>query len=595
MNKVISICYNNIIHVLNNYTIEEFIKEKKIQQSDIVLSNESLKKTIKKTGIKTLYFYKNYNKKYIIPEEIETIININGQDINNLPLSVHTIYITSDTIFIHPIKSHIKHIIFNTTSNQWYCDSNCDTNKLIFEENSKLESIEFGSGYNHPIDDLPNTIKKLCLGSRFNQIINKLPESLEELLFNDTSCSSHQRNFEYNMDLNDALEKCINLKNLCLPQKYNQPLNKLPESLKKLTLLTKIFNPVYDNDIILPPYLEEFNCENIFFNRNINFPNTLQILKGGTFNILNSDCFDNTNLKILKIKILENCVLNNLPVTLEVLQINNSFNSNINLINLINLKELYIDNFNNYYTLKNENSLNLSSLTNLKKLYVKFLNCIDVMNLPTSLEDLECNLIHSESCPIKFPDSIKKLKISISEKHNFIFPSNIQKLKIDINFLYNRYNKQIIFLSLLNLSNTLKELDLSTCSGGIISFDKLVPEEKGIPDSLEILKLNDEYNTEINQFPTNLKEIYFGSSFNKSIKEISNCLMLKKVNFGNDFDKTIKYLPDSVEEINLGSFFKQKINKIPTNLKKIYFRKKHVNYYDFINKYPQINIKTDYW
>ena len=156
----------------------------------------------------------------------------------------------------------IKHIIFNTTSNQWYCDSNCDTNKLIFEENSKLESIEFGSGYNHPIDDLPNTIKKLCLGSRFNQIINKLPESLEELLFNDTSCSSHQRNFEYNMDLNDALEKCINLKNLCLPQKYNQPLNKLPESLKKLTLLTKIFNPVYDNDIILPPYLEEFNCEN---------------------------------------------------------------------------------------------------------------------------------------------------------------------------------------------------------------------------------------------------------------------------------------------------------------------------------------------
>ncbi len=584
MNNFVSICYKNIIYVLNNYPIENFIKKNKLQESDIVLLNE----LNKKTNIKTLYFYNScYHKDYIISDEIDTIINIDGRDINILPSSVHTVYISNDTMFIHPIKSHIKHIIFNTISDNWYCDSNSFKNKLIFEENSKLESIEFGSGYNHPIDDLPNTIKKLCLGSCFNQIINKLPESLEELLFNDTSCSSYQRNFEYNMDLNDVLEKCKNLKNLCLPQQYNQPLNKLPESLKKLTLLTKIFNPIYENDIILPPYLEEFNCENIHFNKKINFPNTLQILRGGTFNILNTNCFLNTNLKILKIKILENCILNNLPVTLEVLQISNSFNSNINLTNLTNLKELYIHNFNDYHTLKNENSLNLSSLTNLKKLYIKFLNCIDVMNLPNSLEDLECNLINSESCPIKFPDSIKKLKISISEKHNFIFPSNIQILKIEISYMYS-YNKQLIFLSLLNLSNTLKELDFSTCSGCVITFDKL-------PDSLEILKLNDEYNTEINHFPTNLKEIYFGLSFNKSIKEISKCLMLKKVIFGNDFDKTIKYLPDSVEEINLGSFFKQKINKIPTNLKKIYFRKKHVNYYEFINKYPQINIKNNYW
>ena len=352
------------------------------------------------------------------------------------------------------------------------------------------------------------------------------------------------------------------------------------------TLLTKIFNPVYDYDIILPPYLEEFNCENIHFNRNINFPNTLQILKGGKFNMLNSNSFVNTNLKTLKINLSEKCILNNLPVTLEVLNINHSINSNINLLNLTNLKELII---HNSIIIKNENSLNLSSLTNLKKLYIKFINSIDIMSLPNSLENLECRIINPENFPIKFPDSIKNLKITISEKYDFIFPLNIEKIYIDMDFLYNNdNNNKIIFLSLLNLSNTLKELDLSCCNNGIISFDKLVP------DSLEILKLNNEYNTEINHFPTNLKEIYFGSSFNKSIKEISNCLMLKKVNFGNDFDKTIKYLPDSVEEINFGSFFKQKINKIPTNLKKIYFGKKHVNYYDFIKKYPQIEIKTNY-
>ncbi len=590
MNNFVSICYKNIIYVLNNYPIENFIKKNKLQESDVVILNE-----LQQTSIKTLDFYNGYNKDYIIPEGIEIIININGQYINNLPLSVHTIYISNDTMFIHPIKSHIKHIIFNTISDNWYCDSNSFKNKLIFEENSKLESIAFGSGYNHPIDDLPNTIKKLCLGSCFNQIINKLPESLEELLFNDTSSSYYQHNFEYNMDLNDVLEKCKNLKNLCLPQKYNQPLNKLPKSLKKLTLLTKIFNPVYDNDIILPPYLEEFNCENIHFNININFPNTLEILNGGKFNMLNSNSFVNTNLKTLKINLSEKCILNNLPVTLEVLNINHSINSNINLLNLINLKELII---NNSFIIKNENSLNLSALTNLKKLYIKYINSIDIMSLPNSLENLECRIINKENFPIKFPDSIKKLKITISEKYDFIFPLNIEYIYIDMDFIYD--NNKIIFLSVLNLSNTLKELDLSCCNNGIISFDKLVPEEtetfskgKGIPDSLEILKLNNEYNTEINNFPTILKEIYFGSSFNKSIKDISKCLMLKKVNFGNDFDKTIKYLPDSVEEINFGSFFKQKINKIPTNLKKIYFGKKHVNYYDFINKYPQINIKNN--
>jgi hypothetical protein len=207
------------------------------------------------------------------------------------------------------------------------------------------------------------------------------------------------------------------------------------------------------------------------------------------------------------------------------------------------------------------------------------------MNLPNSLEDLNCSLINPENCSIKFPDSIKELKLTISDKYNFIFPLNIEKLEIHINLIYNNHNNNnIIFLSLSNLSNTLKELDFSTCYYGIITFDKL-------PDSLEILKLNSEYNTEIKQYPKNLKEIYFGESFNKSIKEISNCLMLKKVNFGNDFDKIIKYLPDSVEEINLGSFFKQKINKIPNNLKKIYFGKKHVNYYDFIEKYPHIALQ----
>ena len=52
---------------------------------------------------------------------------------------------------------------------------------------------------------------------------------------------------------------------------------------------------------------------------------------------------------------------------------------------------------------------------------------------------------------------------------------------------------------------------------------------------IEVLYLNSNCNTEFVKFPKNLKEIHFGDQYNKPIKALEKCLMLKKVKFGKYF------------------------------------------------------------
>lgn len=199
----------------------------------------------------------------------------------------------------------------------------------------------------------------------------------------------------------------------------------------------------------------------------------------------------------------------------------------------------------------------LFSLTNLKILDTDYIIYNDdIVKLPNSLEILKCkiNVRTSNLESTKFPDNIKHLDViwyTSNYQDQIIFPSNLETLKIKI-------SKPI---TLENFPNTLKILDLSAdCR---IYYEKL-------PESLEIIYLDDE--------------------FNRSTDVFSNCKKLKKISFGKDFNKSIKFLPDSVEEIILGSSFCQKIAKIPCNLKTIKFHKKQATYYDFIQKFPHITI-----
>ena len=68
------------------------------------------------------------------------------------------------------------------------------------------------------------------------------------------------------------------------------PVKKLPETLKKLTIL---YSGKYDYNIVLPYALEEFNCENICYERSITFPNTLKYLNIGYIKSFNSNMIEN--------------------------------------------------------------------------------------------------------------------------------------------------------------------------------------------------------------------------------------------------------------------------------------------------------------
>jgi hypothetical protein len=193
----------------------------------------------------------------------------------------------------------------------------------------------------------------------------------------------------------------------------------------------------------------------------------------------------------------------------------------------------------------------------LKKLDIDYIIYNDdIVKLPDSLEILKCkiNVRTSNLESTKFPDNIKQLDViwyTSNYQDQIIFPSNLETLKIKI-------SKPI---TLENFPNTLKILDLSAdCR---IYYEKL-------PDSLEVIYLDDE--------------------FNRSTDIFSNCKNLKKISFGKFFNKSIKFLPDSIEEIELGTSFCQKIAKIPSNLKSIKFHKKHATYYKFAKDFPHITI-----
>ena len=193
----------------------------------------------------------------------------------------------------------------------------------------------------------------------------------------------------------------------------------------------------------------------------------------------------------------------------------------------------------------------------LKKLDIDYIIYNDdIVKLPNSLEILKCKInVRTDNTEVtKFPDNIKQLDViwyTSNYQDKIIFPSNLETLKIKI-------SKPI---TLENFPNTLKILDLrADCR---IYYEKL-------PDSLEIIYLDDEFNR-----PTDI---------------FSNCKNLKKISFGKFFNKSIKFLPDSLEEIELGSSFCQKIAKIPSNLKSIKFHKKHATYYNFVKDFPHITI-----
>ena len=429
-------------------------------------------------------------------------------------------------IFLNLPKS-IKYIRFNNYFNQ--------SVQMIPEG---ITHIIFGNEFNKSVDCLPFTIEYLFFGINFNQPIDNLPGCLKKLIFNE-KCNFSQPvdnlpNFlEYlflPLDYSNQLDNLPNfLSELMIGFKYPHCLNNLPNSIKKFS-----FYQGSPSNALFPSKISSLN----------------KISKTNNFKIPSLKCYYEPK-KNDKLDYIDK-VFVRLPKELVYLDLTYSYKLNY-------LSEVLI-----------WNTSQPDTKINLQKELVK-------KNLP--LDNL--------------PENITVLK----------FPSNYAMIQIET------IPKNIIRLFLSNTFNSSVDKLLNPHFG----TSKPRPETK-----LTHLVFGEEFNQSVNYLPPSLTHLFFGYSFNKSVDALPNKLLF--ISFGNQFNKTIDNLPHGITEIEFGYNFSQsidklsykvetiifkrkefaknnlndtdkiklyniKINKLPSNLKKIYLP----NYYDFNDIYNKDN------
>jgi hypothetical protein len=165
--------------------------------------------------------------------------------------------------------------------------------------------------------------------------------------------------------------------------------------------------------------------------------------------------------------------------------------------------------------------------------------------------------------PIELNENLIKLTLG----HCFNQPIQLNKQLTHL-IVHDEFNKQIImndklthltlgceFNQKINLPETLIYLDIQTNPFDLIDF---------LPNKLEELILNTEFNSELNNLPNSIK----------IIKLLNSC-----------YNKKLNNLPDSIQFIALPCCYELPIDKFSNDLKKIkcYKNYKYIN--DFIDKY----------
>jgi hypothetical protein len=115
-----------------------------------------------------------------------------------------------------------------------------------------ITDLHLGTEFNQPIDNLPHTIKRICIMpynnidyTKFNQTIDNLPVGLEEL-------------------------------SIVLNKSFDKPLDNLPSGLKKICLhLHKYLYPINN----LPNTIEEINIKQFNHIETYKLPRNLKVFK----------------------------------------------------------------------------------------------------------------------------------------------------------------------------------------------------------------------------------------------------------------------------------------------------------------------------
>ncbi len=473
-----------------------------------------------------------------------------------------------------------------------------DEDKIVFDDNFNIEiseelaeiikkyaNVEFPSDYSHPIDNIYYQVIKIGIYTIFQ------PNGTLELKPDYTELITQE-----------IIDRFPTTQQIVVGFNYPHKFDVLPESIFDITYEWKYSisrdNPEtiyildeteWDDNILYSVskyskiiFSDSYNKplgqfpdsirEVLFrtdFNQPIDILENCNSIKKITF-YSNSDfnqLIDRLpkNLTHLYLSRAFNQSIDKLPDNLLVLVIQGDFNQPINCLpyNLVKLT-INSDTFN--YPLDNLPN----SLKNLTLIGREFNYPLD--NLPEGLEYLDIE-IPTHTYIQNLPNSLIGLKINSYTDSDSDFeiknlPDSIQILNLN----------NLSDFEIINLPTNLISLKLGEkFNSPIISYptglkhisygSKFNQSVENLPDSLEFIEFGKKFNQPINRYPSNLKKIYFNANFNKPIDNLPESL--EEIFIGLKFNNSLDNLPDSLKVLEFYSRHNNKLNKIPKNLEKI--------------------------
>ncbi len=170
-----------------------------------------------------------------------------------------------------------------------------------------------------------------------------------------------------------------------------------------------------------------------------------------------------------------------------------------------------------------------------------------INRLPTNLTHLEFGDTYEDIQRIdSFPNSLVYLKLPKYPYHLDNLPSGLQQLVVGK------------VKSVSNLPNKITH----------ITIKANVPIED-IPESVEYLNLDGDFNLPVDNLPRNLKRLTLGPKFNLPLGNLPDCL--EELEISDSFNQPIYTLPPNLKVLKLGNRFNSKIYSMGDKLEYISF------------------------
>lgn len=194
---------------------------------------------------------------------------------------------------------------------------------------------------------------------------------------------------------------------------------------------------------------------------------------------------------------------------------------------------------------------------------------------------------------VKLPSKLKYLKMGYNFNQIIFCPQNLKQLTFGTSF-----NQP------LELNNSLTHLTLGNHFNQPLSLNEnLIYLVLGInfnfyhnfllPNSLKILTLSNSHCQELlNNLPNSLEKLCLDHNFNLELNNLPNSIkIIEFKNTLNTFQHELNCLPDSIEDLSLPWFYAKQIKKIPLHLKKITSNK----YYCCINDFNTNSYELEFY